>query len=1711
MEFTLKEQDARETDVASLENQEPSEGASIADLPGPPLPLADIARGRAPKIDMAVQSSPGIDSVFQSLMEGRERDHRKNIANEKHYADKQQRLNIIDQISRARDVPFTPQEMEDVMTIARTPNGALPLETILEKKYSQEFLKNVFQLDQIKNITEAWEKGNPEALSLGFSLASGVMAKREVFRTIAEDATSRREKSSWGEVASKVGHELFTLGFGSTYAMYNAVADKRFAVLTGKNREEQFKYINALPIDEAHAVLTDVLRRLDPFDAETYAKGILDYNREQGNSQSFWDVFNVAAVAGPFLMKFISKYLKLPINVTNYYNPDNKLQMISEVERKIMSLKASPVTADLNRPYFDTYGLISQAEVELLKRRPSPLSADNLGAVDGTIQSMERPRPMTSYEVFNALRGADKLPPRLEGLGPSTLGASWRQVTTLVKDVVQAATEDSPPKIEKVLAATGDIKAASQAAVTKAPIVPDGHQGLKDQLHSVFKVDGFIQGASSFSREYVTRLQNLLTTQAGRMMGVLDDHIKHDRINPQALDVAFVRTEEMMRDRLQPNVNSAVINTIRNPGIENTANVGSVTLVLGKKDGTAFTSWQQAKTTGQLSYRLAPDGFEVVQYGGGHYISVTSPIDETGVRDVVFKTTQKYDTNSPVTEVVKTLASNLGLRSSVYTTSETNSQNRFIAQHAAQLLQSVAKEVFDNIAALSKTERSRMNQVWTLDRDYIDQGKVGRFANSLGEFEANYVNIHNVKPSEKEAAAYFSYRQLNDFDYVIRNMTFYKEMSRVGGEQFRFKMLNPDPEIKGRAEYAPYFIGREVKELPFYNQAPAGIYVNTPEHRGKYWRTSDLPPDVRTYLEEGLKLKEFRAVQLVNPMERPLHDSVTGHGGDLINFVVAKDVQQKPLDQFMIPYRPGGHREYSATHYIKQAIMSPQGGRESYEGDVTILGAHSAAEAKDWHKKLTEATRLYKLNLNDELKAYLEKNLPAEEFSYDKFIRFFTDKSGNRARWNVNEPFVVTESGKNVYQVDKNRMLQQYGDRFHNEHDSPWNIMKDVDKKFIGSRDPDLWALRNIGTEELPVIKTEKAALIEPLVSLNRTVSNAAAQRLLSDYKIAAAEEFAAKYAHLMKASPKDIEKNPQYYLHSPDFRNDFSVANQVAEARAAQSNILQFLHMDPVDVKWVKWLENQAVDMIYNAGAKKTATWTSEKLVAGINDPVSYARAVAYHSKFAFNPLQLTNQIQGVVHSWAMAGVEGLRGTMAAIASQRLRFTENPAILAWYDKSIVASATGWKPGQFTEAYQQLQRSGFKLVQGENSWKDDVRDPQLVRSTLGKVLDAGSWFFREGERFARETAYYTAYKEFRKTNPTKKFDDYDAASVLARAEQLNNYMTRAAQAPIQGGVLSIPTQFWSYQWRLAEQLNPFSKRLTAYEKLRAYGVYGTMYGAPVAAGIPVAVWPMYDTLRQYAIEKGYDWNANTITKAVFEGLPALILAAATGKDVSSRYGPQGIPAIREAVHSGDVWKLLVGASGQTIHDIAKSLSPVVAGVIQGVLEGNPKFWDSAKFPLVSQDWQDTTQNLSIVNHSIRSYYAWNLRMYYTKGGLPVGEMDKLDAAIFTASGLFPRKIADTFLKMDSLKQEKAIQEDAQKEITNEIRRAMEAAVRKDYDAYDRHMSRARTHFIGAGFRQDQWGQVFKRATMPSMPLTDQIDWDFNYRRAPLDRLQRNVQ
>jgi hypothetical protein len=1246
-------------------------------------------------------------------------------------------------------------------------------------------------------------------------------------------------------------------------------------------------------------------------------------------------------------------------------------------------------------------------------------------------------------------------------------------------------------RVPTMLEAQGDIPAAGarmafEEATAKMAGTPKGEtfKAIIDDAQPIFNPGYLTENGTAHSQGWKARLQDLLETTAEKLFdaGVVRP-ITIDRLVPgtEAYEAAIADATKLF-NKLYPEVNDSILAVRPVVGSNTLANTDHVAIDLGTKGSTYIQNEAAAKLLAEEFYGLKPSQYTIMQNGNGWFIRMTKALDETApsVRNMLQVETKNATPRGFINTFMGFLRSNEDRLPKVIV------DDLKVATYGSSGLTKILRDVSKEIGAVKDTD-TFMGFV-AKQRDFIDPKTKdrGRFSKDLGEFERDWVAYTKGRaPTEQEARAYFTYVQMNNIDWVLRNMSIYRDKSRLGLELYHFEypgVTAKSPQIEGK------MLGG-VKDI-YANKESANVLIW--DHTGNTFKNAQRDFIARKTLEE-YEEKGYKVFQLSEFGEKTLR-AMPLIGDKMpdsrITFVMAKDVQSAPLHYKQIPNKPGGHVDYMDGFFVSQPEVHFSKNRNvtlsHYYGDKNAFHFTSQKQAEKFTERMEIGRKMLVEGKEAELANWLPANLPFTVKGFKEQFKQYDKKNGIFDR---DTPFYTRANGQSV--EDAHKISQKY-QNFTNVKDSPYNLYhQSVNMQFAGKRGQQLYTIEETGSAGNPAFKFRPAALIDPIGTLDRAADRMMRGRYLDDLKIKTAERFVAEFGETLDMSLVQARRDPFSALVEGKFNSSYQDAEKIAIAKNYRRAALEFLGLKNDFDKAVDQVFQRTADALGKSGTL-VDSWTFGQL----RDPIKFFRNIAFHKTMGlFNPVSFFTQVNTMTHITSLAGPSiGVHSSLSSTLTWAA--LKNPAMLKHLDAKISSFGIPgmehlWKPGQFTESFDALQRSGFWNVGGEYSMVDQFFAPKMIVGGVERALDAGTVFFREGELLTRLAAWNASYLEFRKANPTRKLKDSDIRAMIARADLMTVNMSRASNASFQHGIWSVPSQFLSYPIRLAEQM--LGKRLTRDEKARAFLTYGLAYGIPVTAGISTGIIPVYESFRTKLLEKGVDYDDNGLKKLFMDGLPSMILEGITGTkyDLGARFGPGGSPILKNLM-DGKYLETLFGASGSAVKDGYKSILPFYYWAMSSM---NPS--DTETFPITMQDLLDVASTASSGNQ-LRIF--WNGVFggeYITRNNMEVSsKITPAQGMLMAISGTKPQEIADMWSQYGSNRTLQQHKREAEKQAIKFWRLGIDASGDgKDAQAI-KYFTRAKAHLIMGGFRPDEYGEVLGKAWNGYQDAIDTINYDF---------------
>ena len=550
------------------------------------------------------------------------------------------------------------------------------------------------------------------------------------------------------------------------------------------------------------------------------------------------------------------------------------------------------------------------------------------------------------------------------------------------------------------------------------------------------------------------------------------------------------------------------------------------------------------------------------------------------------------------------------------------------------------------------------------NRAWVDptNGKIGMFHSNVAEFEQNFKTLNGVYPSANETNAYFTAVQINDLDYVMRNLALYRDRARQGLREVILGDITRNEHGDAISFNAPKFLGKEIKELPLnQDKHNASVLIHNMQGETQRFRLFDLQSKEKRDYIQSLLDDGYKIIQTHNPARE-----IAGgkYGSEPTNFVLTKDVQFKTWmsSSCLISLASTVSTIRSTTSNQPQIRAATVGERQQLttlilvirqDGDRTVFGfSIPKPEAEKYAKAMEEARLIMNGEKPGDLAEYLKNNLP---FNENKFRSLFEEtRNGDKIvppQYSKEHPFLWT--------YDKQTTTDAHGDflkgKYQNLNDnvrSPWNLMANEDKKFVGQKDPDMWTVNEKGTDANPTYQLASANQVDVWSSLSKGMANVMRNRFMQDYKTQAIEAWVSEFGHLIeKSSDVDLLSNAMYHVFQPQWKKmNMDNAQQMMAAKYARQALMEFIGNESPEQTILGSVKQKMVDWTYNKGGQRVSDVVSDHLLASEVDPLKAMRGFAFHTTIGlFNPVQLWQNLNTMSFTVGIGGFKnGIAGSIA-------------------------------------------------------------------------------------------------------------------------------------------------------------------------------------------------------------------------------------------------------------------------------------------------------------------------------------------------------------------------------------------------------------------------------------------------------------------------------
>jgi hypothetical protein len=1712
-----------EFSFAPDEERNPAEEIFEIFDPSPPPVYGKIASQRAAKAHFALgDSSPGVDVLLNGIRNRTEESLRQSAAAAEDLKDIQAKYQAIKDKASA-GAPVSIQDIREMSAITNYTPKTDPA-IVFEKLYGKKYSSSVLSLNNGRNVVNDSFTRNPE-FTVGLAdVTAELVARQEIVKSAYEDIEAKYQKQGWGSFALDVG-KTFMPGYetAKSHSILKA-APKTLNLLNGATIDEKINYLYNLPPAEMKSRLKETLDELAASNvtlAKDFAQKVIGYStfdKAWDNTFSALDLLGVGMIAK-------TGYRGVRA-VKGMFSGAGDTKAVAGTTITEDALKAAQGAPEATGEVRTAEGVATaeKAMKDAVKANASMnTEAEDILAVMGDVRNSAR---------VSAGKRAKEL---FGEFDPLNEGVALRGIPTLANpEAVMSGSRVNLSAIatNEILDAlrvnTEKFAAAMTGGTSKVPRLPE--EALKvamDEAETILR-SRFSSGYTADAIVDVRRIRPDETqTNVGAVALVLG---RPDRTGFNSIEEAYQFGKYFYGLEMNPSSDIVAAATIgqqgtgfflqvvkhldeTTPGVrkalgtsDNVSSQGRIARLLGAFNqnlnvASADSKVSKFQNANRKAAVFGVSGFTRVFEDMIQTVNSLNKSEADALRKVMVD--EKYQTTfvtkgKEIRGVFAADQAELESNFSIVVGRLPTDKESKVYWTLRQL--NDMEYYMKNLSTYRDKARIGLEKVHILDEETTPDGRVIHF--NSGAFDGKFVD--DIPWNNPEPAGIVIHRKGERPEYTYQSPSTATDLRQkvkdLKAEGYQVISVDPTRRVMGDRfgnDNVHFIVTKDfTRQALDWHQVP---YREGWHSDYENWAFFTKQPGLRKVAKEGdfpaVPAGHTRLYRGIGNNYGPGQGSVTWLTTDInkakqygeVHYVDVKN--DKDSWKYFSQGANGKDEWISDPNHVAPLLKKYEkqvgNSRHIYDGDVVAAGHRTEPEAIAFAKAMDDARLLLKNGASDaDLEKHLQKNLP---YQLDDFKKLFQEKTGKDGKpippvYSIDEPFKHVQAGRNTADTYRGEFEELY-EGFQDNVRSSYNWSQSIDKKHLGQRDDPLQAVEHSGTEQNPVFSFKNAEEVDPLVTVNRAMGNIARNRYLADYKVSQVESWMSQFKDLLVGDKWSIENNPVWHIENPTW-NVHADPSRLADAKAARMATMQLLGTHSDAQKAFQNMRQKIVDSVYELGGQQWSDPFSKALIGDGNkaglDPTSTLRKWTYQLRLGFlNPVPMFQNAVAAGNAIAISPQHGFQGFAAAFAQQNLRIADTPQMRALLSKQI--SASGGNPKMFLEAWDEFKKTGARVVGNEHTFKDDNGDVRIAEKGLNWVLDKGTMFFKQGELIARMTAWNTAFREFRTANPNVLITDGIRAKILDRADTMNAMMTRASHANYQQGILSVPTQFWSYSSRMMEMT--FGKKLTTAEKLRLVAWNSAMYGIPIGT-VGTALGGVYDfhkDIKEAGASKAIDTDSWSWT-GIMGGMSSIAARLITGNDsaVNEVLGPGGNGFLREVwINDGSLLKALGGASGSVIKDLINSASPGVRGIIQ-LTRG-----EESDFPLVLEDALDVLKNIGTIDLMTRSVMAMNAGVLASKKGQVLTDKDDglntSEALLHMLTRAEPGRVSSARALQLGRKDIENAQKKLEPEIQKNIVRMMDAMSSENTELAKRYQTRVDTLFRLGGWQQAERQGVMTKA------------------------------
>ena len=429
------------------------------------------------------------------------------------------------------------------------------------------------------------------------------------------------------------------------------------------------------------------------------------------------------------------------------------------------------------------------------------------------------------------------------------------------------------------------------------------------------------------------------------------------------------------------------------------------------------------------------------------------------------------------------------------------------------------------------------------------------------------------------------------------------------------------------------------------------------------------------------------------------------------------------------------------------------------------------------------------------------------------------------------------------------------------------------------------------GDKVLSVNGVDTVNTVNPMDSIASEIGNTAYVASITEWRESHIQRWFNSFVDDLPSNVRDMSPDTafNYMLNNKGMYVGQSKRLQVAEK--VQDYIIAQMNIPTKEEKsYLGFMRLISESIEGKSGGKGVA-----KLGAGLRATKDYpvwARTVAFHSFFAFNPVQFFMQGMNAFNAVAISPLHGLKSAKSSSMYALALMSDQEAIWATVAKTNKLSnlGLGMSEEEFVEVVRAIRRTG--LMDGINSssmYGAETGKYGLFNGVTRKVGAVAASPFNAGEGYSRLVSFDIARREFKDANPgTAWWTDDSLTAILKRQDDLTQNMTKANVATWQTGWKSIPAQFIQYQVKLMmnviQSLLGNTRAFSQKEALQLLVTHAVVMGT---AGN--FLWPFRDLITDVIPEDMSETGRLTVQQGVVAGMIAAITDGEAKLAIGSRF------------------------------------------------------------------------------------------------------------------------------------------------------------------------------------------------------------------------------